>query len=138
MIVRLIAQQIKYTVSQYFSKTSWCSRGNVKVGLDLSHYATKTNLKEGKGVHTSNLLPKSDLSSLKPEADKVGINKLKVFPADFSNLSNVVDNDVVKRTVYDKLVTKANAINNSGLDLKTQYNTDKSDLEKKIDDAENT
>ena len=40
--------------------------------------------------------------------------------------------------MYDKLVTKANAIDNSGLDLKTQYNTDKSDLEKKIDDAENT
>ena len=40
--------------------------------------------------------------------------------------------------MYDKLVTKANAIDNSGLDFKTQYNTDKSDLEKKIDDAENT
>ena len=50
----------------------------------------------------------------------------------------LVDYDVVKRTVYDKLVTKANAIDNSVLDLKTQYNTDKSDLEKKIDDAENT
>ena len=89
MIVRLTARQIKYTISKYFPKTCWCSRGNVKVGLDLSHYTTKTNLKEGKGVDTSNLLPKSDLSSLKPEADKVGINKLKVFPADFSNLSNV-------------------------------------------------
>ena len=35
----------------------------------------------------------------------------------------------------DKLVTKVNAIHGGGFVLKTQYNTDKSNLEKKIDDA---
>ena len=34
--------------------------------------------------------------------------------------------------MYDKLVTKVNAINTSGFVLKTQYNTDKSSIEKKI------
>ena len=42
-----------------------------------------------------------------------------------------MNNDVVKKTVYDKLVTKVNTINSSKFVLKTQYDTDKLDLEKK-------
>ena len=57
------------------------------------------------------------------------------MPIDLSKLNNVVNNDAVKKkkkkTVYDKLVTKVNTINASGFVLKTQYNTDKSGLEKK-------
>ena len=52
-----------------------------------------------------------------------------------SKLSNVVNNDVVKKTMYNKLVTKVN-IDTTGFVLKTKYDTDKSDLEKKISDAE--
>ena len=51
-----------------------------------------------------------------------------------SKLSNVVSNDVVKKTVYDKLVTEVNNINTSGFVLKTKYDADKSDLQKKISD----
>ena len=58
------------------------------------------------------------------------------MPIDLSKLNNVVNNDVVKKkkkkTVYDKLVTKFNTINTNGFVLKTQYNTDKSGLEKKM------
>ena len=46
-----------------------------------------------------------------------------------------VENDVVKRDVYDKLVTKVNNINTSGFVLKTKYDTDKSELENKIPDT---
>ena len=54
-----------------------------------------------------------------------------------SKLSNVVKYDVVKKTVYDKLVTKVNAIPLNNIDtsdfaLKTNYNTDKTELEKRI------
>ena len=42
----------------------------------------------------------------------------------------------MKKTVYDKLVTKVNDIGTTGFVLKTKYDTDKSDLEKKISDAE--
>ena len=49
----------------------------------------------------------------------------------------MVNNEVVKETVYDKFVAKVNATDNSCIALKTQYNTDKSDLEKKINDADN-
>ena len=57
-------------------------------------------------------------------------------PVDLSKLSDVVKNDVVENTVYNKLVTKVNKIDTTGFVLKTEYGTDKSDLEKKIDDAE--
>ena len=41
-----------------------------------------------------------------------------------------------KKTVYYKLVAKVNNIDTSGFVLKTKYDTDKSDLEKKISDAD--
>ena len=47
-------------------------------------------------------------------------------------LSDVVKNDVVKKTVYDKLVAKVNNIDTSDFVLKTKYQTDKTELEKKI------
>ena len=77
-----------------------------------------------------------DLVSLKDKIDKIDVDKLKTVPKDLNKLSNVVDNDVVKKTVYDKLVTKVNNIDTSGFVLKTKYGTDKSDLEKKISDED--
>ena len=53
-----------------------------------------------------------------------------------SKLSNIENNYAVKKTVYEKLVTKVNNIDNTGFVLKTKYDTDKSDVEKKIRDAE--
>ena len=50
-------------------------------------------------------------------------------------MSDVVKNDVVKKTVYDKLVAKVNSINTSRVALKTRYNTDKSEVENKIPDT---
>ena len=61
---------------------------------------------------------------------------MKNVPVDLSRLSNLVKNEVVKRTVYGKLVTKVNNIDTSGFVLKTKYRTDKSDLQKKINDAD--
>ena len=49
-----------------------------------------------------------------------------------SKLSNVVKNDVVKKTVYDKLAVKINNIDTSDFVLKTKYQTDKTELEKRI------
>ena len=53
-------------------------------------------------------------------------------PVDLSKLSDVVKNDVVKKTVYDKLVVKVNIIDTSGFALKPKYDTDKSEIENKI------
>ena len=52
-----------------------------------------------------------------------------------SKLSDVIKNDVVKKTVYDKLVAKANIIDISRFVLKTKYDTDKTELENKISDT---
>ena len=55
------------------------------------------------------------LESLKLDVDKLDIDKLKTVLTDFSRLSNLVDTDVVKKSGWDKLVTKVNAIDTSGL-----------------------
>ena len=49
-------------------------------------------------------------ATLKTEVDKLDIDKLVPVHTDLSKLSNVVKNDVVKRDVYDKLVTKVNTL----------------------------
>ena len=54
-----------------------------------------------------------------------------------SKLGDVVKNDVVKKAVYDKLVAKVNNIDTSDFVLKTKYQTDKTELEKKIPDVSN-
>ena len=54
------------------------------------------------------------------------------FHVDLSKLSDVVKNDVIKKTVYDKLVAKVKSIDTSGFVLKTNYDTDKKELENKI------
>ena len=63
------------------------------------------------GVNTYNLAAKVDLASIKALVDKSVIEKLKTVPAHISKLSTVVDNDVVRKTAYDKLVPKFNTIN---------------------------
>ena len=81
------------------------------------------------------ILAKKKLANLKTAVDKLDINKLVHVPSDLSKLSNVIKNHVVKKTVYDKLVAKVNAIDTSDFVLKTKYDTDKSELENKILDT---
>ena len=58
-------------------------------------------------VDTSRLAIKTNLASLKTEVDKLNIGKLAPVPVDLSKLSDVVKNDAVTKTVYDKLVCKS-------------------------------
>ena len=102
----------------------------------MSHYATKVDLKGTKGIDTSNLGAKPGLTSLNAEVDKIDMDKSETVPTDVSKLRNVVNKEVVKKTVYDKLVTKINAIDTKGFVLKTRYDNNKSDLETKINDAD--
>ena len=68
---------------------------------------------------------------METEVDKLDIDKLVPVPTDLSKLSNVLKHDVVKKTVYNKLVTKGNNSDTSDFVLKSKYNTDKSELENK-------
>ena len=54
---------------------------------------------------------------------------------DLSKLSDVVKNDVVKKTLYNKLVAKVDNIDTSDFVLKAKYNTEKTELENKIPDT---
>ena len=101
----------------------------------MSNYATKTDIKSISHIGTSSFALKSNLSSLKTEVDKLDIDKLVPVPVDLSKLSDVVKNDVVKKTVYDKLVAKVNSIDTSRFVLKTKYDTDKSEIENRIPDT---
>ena len=56
-------------------------------------------------------------------------------PVDLCKLGDVVKNDVGKKTLHEKLVTKVNSVDTSGFVLKTRYDTDKSELGNKIPDT---
>ena len=103
----------------------------------MSNYAKTTDLQNVTHVDTSSFAPKTNLTNLKTELDKSHIDKLAPVPVDLSKLSNVVKNNAAKRTVYDKLVAKVNNIDTSDFLLKTKYNTNKTELEKKILDVSN-
>ena len=78
---------------------------NVKVELDLTNYATKTDLKNITHVDVSSFASKTNLAALKAEIDKIDADKLKTTPIDLDRLSNLVKNDVVKKTDYNAKVT---------------------------------
>ena len=110
-------------MSQYFPKPYEAFSGDINVKVGLSNYATKADIKNISHVDTSSF------------ALKIHIDKLVPVSVDLSKLSDVVKNDVVKKDVYDKLVTNVNNIDTSGFVLKTKYDTDKSELENKITDT---
>ena len=99
------------------------SSNNIKVELDLTNYATKTDLKNITHTDVSSFASKTNLSALKTEVDKIDIDKLKTVPDDLAKLSNVVKNEVVKKTDFsaDNYVTR------------TKFSTDTNSLDDKID-----
>ena len=74
---------------------------------------------------------KKNLASLKTEVDKLDINKLTPVPNDLAKLSNVIKNDVFKKTEYHKLVEKVDNIDTTNFVLKTKYEKDGLDFEYK-------
>ena len=108
---------------------------NINVKVDLSNYAAKAEIKNISHVDTSRFALKTNLASLKTEVDKLDIDKVVPGPIDLSKLSDVVKNDVVKKDVYDKLVTKVNNIDTSRFVFKTKYDTNKLGLENKFPDT---
>ena len=124
------------------------SLGKVKVELDLSNYATKTDLKNATGINASSFAKKFDLASLisnvhkldieklknaptnlrnlKYKVDKWDVDKLLPVPADLSKLIDVVKNDVVKKDVYnakirnieDKVLSIANSASKTTVNAK--------------------
>ena len=99
------------------------SSNNIEVELDLTNYATKTDLKNITHTDVNSFASKTNLAALKTEVDKIDVDKLKTVPDDLAKLSNVVKNEVVKKTDFsaDNYVTR------------TKFSTDTNALDDKID-----
>ena len=122
-------------MSQYFPPYNSSSE-NIKVELDLSNYATKKYIKDITHVDTSSYALKTSLAALKTEFDKIDTDKLKTVPNDLAKLSNVLKNDVVKKTTYNTLKNKVDAIDTSVFVTRTKFTTDTNALDDKIDKVE--
>ena len=105
--------------------------GNTDANVDPSNYATKATIESISHADTSSFSLKTNLANIKTEVDKLYIDKLVAVPVDLSKLANVVKNKVIKNTVCDKLIAEINNIDTSGFILKTKYDADKTELEKK-------
>ena len=85
-------------MSQYFPKPFNSHFGDsIKVKIDLSNYATKTDIKNVSHVDTSSFALKTNLASLKTEVDKLDIDKLVPISVDLSKLSDVLKMMLLKR-----------------------------------------
>ena len=135
MIILLTVGLIKktlYKMSQYFPKPYEPFGGDINVTVDVFNYATKDDIKNTIHVDASSFALKTNLANLKSEVDKLDVNKLKPIPTDLSKLSDVVKNDFIKKTDYNRLVTKVDNIDTSGLVKKTDYNAKITEIEDKI------
>ena len=84
-------------MTQYFPKRYEPFGGDINAKVNLSNYATKTDIKNISHIDTSSYALKPILASLKIEVDKLDVDKLVLAPVDLGKLSDVVKNDVVKK-----------------------------------------
>ena len=66
------------------------SSDNVNVELDLTNYATKTDLKNITHVDVSSFASKTNLAALKTKVDKIDTDKLKTAVTDLAKLTNFI------------------------------------------------
>ena len=71
----------------------------------MANYATKDDVKNITHADVSSYATKTNLAALKSEVDKIDVDKLKTTVIDLAKLSNVVKNNVVKKTDYNSKVT---------------------------------
>ena len=149
-------KKLNYKMSTYYLPYR-SSSNNIKVELDLANYATKTDLKNITHVDVSSFASKTYLAALKTEVDKIDVDKFTTTSTDLAKLSNVVKNDVVKKTDYNAKVTsiesqiagvtknttdnlnditKLKAVDTSNFVLKTKFSADIDTLDDKIDGVE--
>ena len=146
-------KRLYYKMSTYYPLYK-SSSNNIKGELDLTNYATNTDLKNIAHVDLSSFASKTNLAALKTEVDKIDVDKLKTAPVDLAKLTNAVENDLVKKTDYNAKVTniesqiagvtkntldnlgditKLKAVDTSNFVLKTKATSDVTTLENKID-----
>ena len=159
-------KKLNFSLQNVYSKDNYkmsyyppykSSSNNVKVELDLTNYATKTNLKNITHVDVSSFANKNNLAALKTEVDKIDTDKLKTAPTGLAKLNNAIENDLVKKIDYNTKVTsieaqiagltkntvdnladitKLKAIDTNSFVNKTKFSADINTLDDKIDGVE--
>ena len=86
-------------MSQFFPKPYEPLEGDINVKFDWSNYAIKSDLKNAAEIDSSKWALKSHLANVKAEIYKTDVDKSKTVPIDLSKLRNVVNNDIVTKTV---------------------------------------
>ena len=94
-------------MNQYFPKPYEPFGGDISDLKNVSH------------MDVSSFALKSNLAILKTEVDKLDVEKVKPVPNDLAKLINVVKNDLVIKTEYNKLVSKVNGIDATNFVKKT-------------------
>ena len=143
-------------MSQYYPPYK-SSSNNIKVELDLANYATKNDLENITHVDVSSFASMTNLAALKTEVDKIDADKLKTAPVDLAQLTNAIENDVIKKTDYNTKVTsiesqiagitkntvdnladitKLKAIDTNSFVTRTKFSADTNALDDKIDGVE--
>ena len=143
-------------MSQYYPPYR-SSSNNIKVEQDVANYATKTDLKNITHVDVSIFASKTNLASLKTEVDKTDKDKLKTASTNLAKLTNAIENDLVKKAVYNTKVTsteaqiagvtkntvdnladitKLKAIDTNSFATRTKFSADTNALDDKIDGVE--
>ena len=84
--------------NQYFPSYIEPQSDNVRVELDLTNYATKTDLKNITHVDVSGFSTKTNLAALKTEVDKLYFPKLCTVPGDLDKLTKEVQEDFTRKT----------------------------------------
>ena len=148
-------KRVYYKMSYYPPYKS--SSNNIKVKLDLTNYATKTDVNNVSHVDVSSFASKTNLAALKTEVDKIDVDKLKTTPVDLAKLTNAVKNYLVKKTVHNTKVTsietqiagltkntvdnladitRLKAIDTNSFVTRTKFSADTNALDDKIDGVE--
>ena len=148
-------KRVYYKMSYYPPYKS--SSNNIKVKLDLTNYATKTDVNNVTHVDVSSFASKTNLAALKTEVDKIDVDKLKTTPVDLAKLTNAVKNYLVKKTVHNTKVTsietqiagltkntvdnladitRLKAIDTNSFVTRTKFSADTNALDDKIDGVE--
>ena len=141
MVILLIVGSIKrtlYKMSQYFPKPYEPFSGDINVKIDLSDYATKDDIKNITHVDTLSFALKTNVANLKTEVDKLDIDKLKGLPNNLSILKTQVDKlDTDKLVPVPTNLSKLSDVVKNEVVKKTEYDAKIKNIEDKIPDISN-